>query len=63
MQQTADQEEENGDAEDGLFPDTSIDLQLTREGKVSSNLQVVRVELTLFCFSPVVSVCTSNLMI
>ena len=30
--QTADQEEE-GDAKESLFPDTSIDLQLTREGK------------------------------
>ena len=33
MQQTEDQEEGDGVAEDSLFPDTSIDLQLTREGK------------------------------
>lgn len=32
VQQTTHQEEDE-DAEAGLFPDTSIDLQLTREGK------------------------------
>lgn len=33
VQQTTHHEEEDENAEASLFPDTSIDLQLTREGK------------------------------
>ena len=62
VQQTADQGDE--DEEDSLFPDTSIDLQLTKEGKYVLNLDSLVVCKTFdFLLLPSLNVITTGFKI